>query len=45
MRKKLLQHTLPAAIAAWALSMVQGPVTADHTAASLTGAAQVWAIR
>lgn len=45
MRKKLLQHTLSAAIAAWALSMVRAPVTADHTVASLTGAAQVWAMR
>ncbi len=30
MRKKLLQHTLSAAIAAWAMSMLQGPVSLDH---------------
>lgn len=47
MRKKLLQHTLSAAIAAWALSMAQGPgpIAADSTVASVAHTAQLWAVR
>jgi hypothetical protein len=32
MRNKLLQHTLSAVIAAWAISMAQGPAWLDSTA-------------
>ena len=45
MRKKLLQHTLSAAIAAWALSMAQGQFTTDTQLAAAPSAAQAWALR
>lgn len=45
MRKKLLQHTLSAAIAAWAMSMAHGPVTADSHVAQASLSTQAWALR
>ena len=45
MRKKLLQHTLSAAIAAWAMSMAHGPVTADSHVAQASLSTQTWALR
>lgn len=45
MRKKLLQHTLSAAIAAWALSMAHGPITADSHLAQASVSTQAWALR
>lgn len=54
MRKKLLQHTLLAAVAAWAMHLAQGQTSADSvlSAASpsqpaLMGAwaSQSWALR
>ena len=45
MRKKLLQHTLLAAVAAWALHMAQGPSAADRPFAAGPMAAQALAMR
>lgn len=45
MRKKLLQHTLSAAIAAWALSMAHGPITADSHLAQASVSTQSWSLR
>lgn len=45
MRKKLLQHTLLAAVAAWALHMAQGPSATDRPFAAGPMAAQALAMR
>lgn len=45
MRKKLLQHTLSAAIAAWAMSMAHGPITSDRPVTQASLSTQTWALR
>lgn len=45
MRKKLLQHTLSAAIAAWAMSMAHGPITSDRPVTQASLSTQAWALR
>ncbi len=45
MRKKLLQHTLLVAVAAWAMHLAHGPSAADTSFAVGPFAAQTMAMR
>lgn len=45
MRKKLLQHTLLVAVAAWAMHLAHGPSAADTSFAASPFAAQTMAMR
>lgn len=45
MRKKLLQHTLLVAVAAWAMHLAHGPSSTDTSLAAGPFAAQTMAMR